>query len=422
LPDFVGVSIAKMPGDYQSITNMFASDATELPNGLPRVNPVRSNFVRLIGFLMIMGICVSFVSPGLTASFTEVKLASPFVQPENIVEKLAEKSEEEKRSLFLDFQQTHLKTYADSNELDSRFEIFKLNLAKIDEMNSKRPLAKFHISKFSDLSPEEFKSYNRLGTNFEEDMNEIISLSAERQTELGFVPYEKTDFPEKVKTASTSLPTSFDWRDHGAVNPVRDQGQCGSCWAFSATGDMEGTWALKTGNLVNLSEQELVSCDPRAYGCEGGLMSAAYQYVIKNKGIETEPNYPYKSGTTQQNEECDSKLESSPTHVTVDGWTMIKPGTVDDLKATLHAVGPIAIGVKAEQMQFYSSGIDVCETPTSTNEIDHGVLLVGYGSKDGDDYWIIKNSWGPKWGNEGYYYVSTANGACGVGLQMMKSI
>jgi len=342
-----------------------------------------------------------------------------FTLTKSATEKLSEKSEDEKNDLFKAFQETHSKKYCSDNEMLSRFEIFKQNLVKIDEMNEKKPLANYHITKFSDLTEDEFKVFNGLSSDYNSKISGIYELSEEKQAELGFVPFEQSKLVDVTKESGKSLPSSFDWRDYGAVTPVKDQGQCGGCWAFSATGNMEGIWQIQTGNLVSLSEQELVSCDTTAGGCDGGLMSDAFQFVMDNKGIETEQEYPYTSGKTQENGKCQVETESaSKTAVSISGWTMVKAKTVTELQAALKANGPISVAINADQMQFYTSGIDTCE---SDAQVNHGVLLVGYGSENGEDFWIIKNSWSKSWGDDGYYYISTANGACGVGEIPMTS-
>jgi len=333
------------------------------------------------------------------------------------LEKLAHKSEEEKKGLFAQFKSAHFKKYSNPKEESERYEVFKENLSKIDELNSKAVHAKFsHTSKFADLTDEEFKIRNGLRSDYSSRIQTILGLSDDKKAKLGFIDFANTGVGGRMKQASKVLPTTFDWRSYGAVTPVKDQGECGGCWAFAATGDMEGTWKQQTGSLVSLSEQELISCATEADGCSGGMMNEAYQFVISNNGISTETQYPYQSGLTQSDGMCQLP-SSSP--VTITGWTMIKSTTAADLQAALKSEGPIAVGINANQMQFYSSGIDVC---TSQDPINHAVLLVGYGNSDGEEYWIIKNSWGISWGQQGYYYISTAKGACGVQTVPMKSL
>jgi len=328
------------------------------------------------------------------------------------LEKLAHRAESSKKDLFEEFKTKHSKKYTNNKEELKRYEIFKENLAKIDDLNANSIDAKFvHTSKFADLTAEEFQTRTGLRSDYSVKMNAISELSDEKKSKIGFVDFGDSGIPSKIKqTLAKNLPASFDWRTSGAVTPVKDQQECGGCWAFAATGDMEGTWKLKTGSLVSLSEQELISCAAEADGCSGGMMNEAYQFVIKN-GITTEAAYPY----TESDGTC-VMPDSSP--VTISGWTQLKTTKVSDLQAALTTEGPIAVAINANQMQFYSSGIDVCSSQAAVN---HAVLLVGYGSSNGQAYWILKNSWGEDWGQEGYYYISTAKGACGVQSMPMTS-
>ncbi|XP_071040398.1 cathepsin L-like peptidase isoform X1 [Parasteatoda tepidariorum] len=219
-----------------------------------------------------------------------------------------------------------------------------------------------------------------------------------------------------VEPSNVHIPDTVDWRKQGLVTPIKNQQQCGSCWAFSTTGSLEGQHKKKTGNLVSLSEQNLVDCSqPEGnMGCEGGLMDSAFQYIKQNKGIDTEASYPY---TAEDGPKC--LFKKTNVGATVTGYVDIPTGDENALKKAVATVGPVSVAIDASNFSFqlYQDGI-YDESSCSTSQLDHGVLAIGYGTEDGQDYWLVKNSWGTTWGIQGYIKMSRNKGnQCGIATQ-----
>jgi len=303
--------------------------------------------------------------------------------------------EEEYETRFTQWVQENQKSY-DADEFFARFNIFKNNVDKIELHNQGGHSWKMAMNQFGDLSADEF----------------VATHTGYNQVNMGV--YRNANTKKHISNVVVKAPTAVDWRLKGAVTPVKDQGQCGSCWAFSTTGSTEGAYFLKKGKLVSLSEQELVDCSAAEgnSGCEGGLMDYGFQYIIDNKGITTEKAYPY----TATDGNCAST--GKPVGATITSFTDVTPSDNDALRAAV-AQQPISIAIEADQdgFQFYSSGVF---SGDCGNALDHGVLVVGYNQTSTPNYWIVKNSWAAIWGDAGYIYLvddatlNAGTGQCGL--------
>ncbi|XP_010017507.1 PREDICTED: cathepsin S isoform X1 [Nestor notabilis] len=210
---------------------------------------------------------------------------------------------------------------------------------------------------------------------------------------------------------SSQLPDTVDWREKGCVTNVKNQGACGSCWAFSAVGALEAQVKLKTGTLVSLSTQNLVDCSV-SYGnrgCSGGFMTTAFQYIIDNNGIDSDESYPYKAenGTCQYN--------ASTRAATCSKYVELPHADEEALKDAVANVGPVSVAIDATQPTFFLYKSGVYDDPQCSQEVNHGVLIIGYGTLDNKDYWLVKNSWGVRFGDEGYIrMVRNHKNHCGI--------
>jgi C1A family cysteine protease len=217
---------------------------------------------------------------------------------------------------------------------------------------------------------------------------------------------------EDVEQVEVAAGAAVDWRSKGIVTPIKDQGQCGSCWAFSTTGSTEGAYAQKTGKLVSLSEQQLVDCSTSYgnQGCNGGLMDSSFQYIIANGGITGEANYKY----TGSDGTC-NKSKAKQISAKITSFKDVAAGSESSL-LTAVTKQPVSVAIEADQsaFQFYSSGI---LSSGCGKSLDHGVLVVGYGTASSTDYWIVKNSWGSSWGEAGYIRIKRGSDLCGISDQ-----
>ena len=298
---------------------------------------------------------------------------------------------------------SHHTVSRDLDEKQKRFNVFKENARYIHEFNKRKDAPyKLRLNKFADLTNHEFRS-----TYAGSRINHHRALRGSPSGAADSFKYQNVDIH--------SLPASVDWRLKGAVAPVKDQGQCGSCWAFSTVAAVEGINQIKTNKLVSLSEQELIDCDTEQNnGCNGGLMDYAFEFIKKNGGITSEAAYPYAA------EDGSCAAEKNVPVVTIDGHENVP---ANDENALLKAVAnqPVSIAIEASgfDFQFYSEGVF---TGSCGTELDHGVAIVGYGkTQHGTKYWIVRNSWGPDWGEKGYIRMlrgtSHSHGLCGLALE-----
>ena len=298
---------------------------------------------------------------------------------------------------FFNFQERFARKYETLHELEKRFQVFRTNLRNIviHNLDHKQNFT-MGINQFTDLTPQEFK------------VQYVSGLKAEVGS------YGCKSF----SSSASGAPSAIDWRNNGAVTSVKDQGQCGSCWTFSATGAVEGAWAISKGQLIDLSEEQLVECATgMSYGshsCSGGQMQGAFKYVIEH-GQCSDSSYPYTSGTGQSGS-C--KTCSAVAHMS--SCSDVKPNDQLSLKAAL-AQQPVAVAISADTKLFQSYSSGVITSSSCYTSLDHGVLAVGYGEENGIKYFLVKNSWSTNWGMSGYVKIARSDstndaGICGIGM------
>jgi cathepsin L len=296
------------------------------------------------------------------------------------------------------FKQDYGKTYIDETEEMIRKEIFAKNLKEIEAHNY--------------LYSKGIKTYT-MGVNQFSDLELVEFLKQMTCHSFRNVSENSEGSTFLLPSVNFQVPKQVDWRTKGAVTPIKNQGQCGSCWAFSSTGAMEGQNFRKSRKLISLSEQNLVDCSTKFgnAGCNGGWMDNAFKYVKANGGIDTEVSYPYEA----RDGVC--RFNKMTIGGTCTGYVDIPKGSETSLQMAVATVGPVSVAIDAghSSFQHYSSGV-YSEPQCSSVSLDHGVLAVGYGTtSSGQDYWIVKNSWGTSWGMQGYILMTrNLNNQCGI--------
>jgi KDEL-tailed cysteine endopeptidase len=285
------------------------------------------------------------------------------------------------------------KSYGTKEEFAMRSNIFKQNYARIVEENlNKENTFTLENNKFADWTPAEYKRILNLKKSESKGTRSLVN-------------------------SNVSIPASIDWRTEGAVNAVKDQGQCGSCWAFSAVAAMEGRWKIKSANLLNMSEQQLVDCSG-SYGnegCNGGWMDQGFEYA-RDFGMMTQADYPYVAADQACNYQAAKVTQAKPT-----GFTDVIQNNANELKVAI-AAGPVSVAIEADTFvfQFYSGG--VLNSSKCGTSLDHGVGAVGYGvDPSKGEYYIVRNSWGASWGLKGYINIAIVDGPGICGIQMQPS-
>jgi len=294
------------------------------------------------------------------------------------------------------FKAEHGRVYRDSVEEAQRFRNFAKNLERARELNAKMPSARFGVTKFMDMSVEEFRQ-QYLMTNLPK--LDQVKLNAH--------------YHNNATYKSLAAPSSYDWFNKGACTPVYNQGQCGSCWAFSATETIESFYKLSSSShsLTKLSMEQVVDCDSTCYGCSGGWTYAAYEYVMSQGGIDSYASYPYIAGGGNSGN-CNFQQGSVVT--TISNWQYVtQSDDENEMKTYLTANGPLSICVYAEAWMTYQSGVFMASE--CQGQIDHCVQLTGYNMDASTPYWIVRNSWGTDWGVNGFIWLQYGQNTCSIG-------
>ncbi len=303
---------------------------------------------------------------------------------------------------FQQFVTKYEKKYDSIEEYMARYQVFCQSLRQPFKLGRS---FKTGITKFSDMTRQEFrKTYLNLNFNALAGMN----------------------FKPAYFVANGAAPEELNFIEKGYLQGVKDQGSCGSCFAFSAIANIEGLYFTKFGKNKEFSEQMIVDCDTEDSGCNGGLMELTFEWLKGNGGIMSMADYPYKG----RKQKCKSDKSKYDPDVKVTGWEKLgdpqetwSPVDEDEIKEYLFAKGPLAIALNADPLQYYSSGIiDLDSSECDPDGMNHAVTLVGYGTEKNTPYWLVRNSWGKSWGEKGYFRMYRGKGVCGINQYITTAI
>jgi len=344
--------------------------------------------------------------------------------PTNTTNTAAVITDQETMQHFQQYIKDFDRVYDSLDQMAAKYQTFKENYKNLKARQSSNTAThQMGITKYMDMKPTTFQAQFK---------NAKISAEQVKTAQKGSTPATPATTTKNTLTSAPmagsaqttttnppvlkSVPTSWDWRNSGVVGVVKDQGPCGSCWAHSASGNIESMYAIKYGTLYNLSVSQLLDCSYANEGCIGGNQANAFDYLESAGGLESEANYPYVA----QQLTCRANSNLAIARVSSYFFT---GSDEDTMKNYVYTNGPIAVVFNAYELQFYTSGIittgaDYCE-PTA---IDHAVLIVGFGSSNGLNYWIVKNSYGPNWGENGYFRIARGYGTCGINQYSLSAI
>lgn len=302
-------------------------------------------------------------------------------------------TEVEMQAQFVSFMKDHNKTYV-SADMFMRYNNFKNTLAVIEKHNSEDHTWRMGVTQFADLTPEEFKKDYASGLP-----KELVEQARKKAMSGNWTDDNSPSLPPGSPLAD------LDWVSRGAVNPVRNQASCGSCWAFAAVSAVESAYQIKKGTLLSMSEQNLVDCDKTDYGCNGGLPINAFNWIKSNGGVATRAAYPYLAK--------DSTCYTGRTKYSFSSGSAVETAMGNEASLlTSVNVGPVAVGIQSDPyIMNYVSGV---YSGACGRDLDHAVVVVGYGTSGTQNYWKVRNSWGSSWGEGGYFRLIRDKDECGI--------